>query len=103
MIKSILKIQVSNSLAEEVIERYARLEVLETSIRESGALMCELAQSTTDGGSLIVSALWKDEAAYSHWLANPSRGRIANGMGDLTMLTTGEIYRVRASVAAPTD
>lgn len=103
MIKSVLRIQVSSPLAEEVIERYAQLEILETSIRESGALMCELAQSTTDGGCLIVSALWKDEAAYSHWLANPSRARIAKEMGDLTMLTTGEIYRVRASVVAPTD
>ncbi|RKQ85364.1 quinol monooxygenase YgiN [Mycolicibacterium mucogenicum 261Sha1.1M5] len=103
MIKSILRIQVSSPLAEEVIDRYAKLEVLETSILESGALACELAQSTTDEGSLIVSALWKDEAAYAHWLANPSRERIAAAMGDLTMLMTGETYRVRASVSAPTD
>lgn len=100
MIRTLLHISVPPERGGEVVSRYAELEVLEASIRESGALSCELAQSTADRGSLIVLALWRDAESYAHWLSHPVRERIAESMSDLAIVPQGSAYEVRSSVVA---
>lgn len=101
MIRTILTLEVDVARAEETIERYAALEIFETSIRESGAISCELLQDVSDPGKLIALALWENESAYAHWLANPSRTRISAELVDLTPVASGSVYLVRSEVGGP--
>lgn len=100
MIRSLLTISVPAEQGPEVIARYAELGVLEAAIRESGALSCELSQSTSDPGSLIAVALWETSADYENWLAHPVRQRNIEAMSDIAMVPSGSVYEVRAVATA---
>lgn len=97
MIRTFLHIGVPAELGAEVIERYARLRVLENSVRLAGALSCEILQNTEDG-SVMVLALWQNETDYRSWRSHPEREHITRELADLIQLSHATAYELRAVV-----
>ncbi|PDQ35326.1 MAG: hypothetical protein B5766_06940 [Candidatus Lumbricidophila eiseniae] len=81
MIRTILTLQVAPERVRALLGFYETEKILQKSIDMSGAVAGEFAVSTDGSGTILVTALWPDRAAYDAWLANEfraeSNGRMA--------------------------
>lgn len=73
MTRSVLVIRAKPGRRDELVELFARLQVLEKARRQEGFVSCEV-QIPTDGDEhVLVTALWTSPDAYQGWLDNPVR------------------------------
>ena len=98
MIRSVLYLTPRGGDAAAVVDFYRRHAVLEQASRQDGFLGAEL-QVPPEGGDLLVTALWRDAAAYEGWLANPARAAMAPELsalveGHLDAGVRGAVYEV---------
>jgi quinol monooxygenase YgiN len=83
MIRTTLFLTTTADLAEEVLAIYDREAILRSSIDLAGAVSAELSVSTTDPGSIMITALWPSPEAYEGWLANAERHRTSAILGEV--------------------
>jgi heme-degrading monooxygenase HmoA len=99
MIRSVLYLTPRGGDSAAIVEFYRRHAVLEQAARQDGFLGAELQVPVEGGGDVLVTALWRDAAAYDGWVANPARAAIAPQLaelveGDLEAGTRGAVYEV---------
>lgn len=83
MIRSVLYLRPRGDRHEEIVAFYRRHGVLERAARQDGCLGAELQLPTSGRGEVLVTALWRDAAAYRGWLDNPARAQNADELGRL--------------------
>jgi quinol monooxygenase YgiN len=97
MIRTILHLRTTAQGAQRVMQLYRDEAILRTSLNNTHALESEISQSLQDPGTLVVTALWPDEAAYQEWLDHPRRAdstpRLAVLLDDAEV-GSAVIYRV---------
>lgn len=98
MFRTVLTLKTTPENATNLIEHYAKLEVMAEGIRQAGALECELCISVDDPGDFIVTSLWPNEAAYQTWIDHPVRARVTADILDLMPAMSGKVYRVEDKV-----
>jgi quinol monooxygenase YgiN len=75
MIRTTLFLNTTVELAGDVLAIYDREDILRSSIDLAGAVSAELSVSTSEAGSIMITALWPSTEAYEGWLSNPERQR----------------------------
>ncbi len=105
MVRSVLYLPVREGMADAVIALYRRLSILETALRQDGCLASELQVPSTPGAPLLVTATWRDRAAYDGWIANPARSQGTDELaalleGEFGETTRGETYELVLAVGA---
>jgi heme-degrading monooxygenase HmoA len=99
MIRSVLYLTPRGGDAAAIIDFYRRKAVLEQAAKQDGFLGAELQVPIEPGGDVLVTALWRDAAAYDGWVANPARAAMAPDLaglveGDFEAGVRGAIYEV---------
>ncbi|CAN5220548.1 hypothetical protein BH09ACT1_BH09ACT1_17810 [soil metagenome] len=101
MIRTTLFLKTTAELADEVLAIYEREAILRSSIDLAGAISAELSVSTTDPGSIMITALWPSPEAYEGWLENAERRRSSAILADALEggVGAGGTWEIRTSVA----
>lgn len=102
MFRTVLTLQSSPADAQNLIEHYAKFEVMAEGIRQAGALECELCVSTDDPGDLLVISLWNSEADYQVWLGHPVRAQVTAEIRANMPRMAGKVYRIEDKVTRVT-
>jgi heme-degrading monooxygenase HmoA len=87
MLRSVLYIEPRAGDHGAVVDYYRRSRVLEDAARVDGFVSSELHVPLGDGGSVLVTALWRDAESYRRWVDHRARARSA---ADLAGLVEGE-------------
>jgi heme-degrading monooxygenase HmoA len=87
--KSVLTLQALPGRRDDVLEVFARLDILRRSLRQDGAIDTTLTASLADEDLVRVISSWESPEAYQGWLDNPDRAEI-----------TAELYPL---LAVPAD
>jgi heme-degrading monooxygenase HmoA len=97
MIRSVLYLEPRGD-AQALVEFYRRHRVLERACEQDGCLGAELQLPTSGEGAVLVTALWRDAAAYRRWVDNPIRAANAAKLGELVERfdrgVEGELYEL---------
>lgn len=106
MIRTILHLNTTAPGADRVAQFYRDEAILQTSLDNTRALESEISQSLQEPGTLVVTALWPDEAAYQEWLDHPRRADSAPRLS--TLLDDADVgsalmYRVFERVSRAHD
>jgi heme-degrading monooxygenase HmoA len=80
MIRSVLYLSGDGGAIADFYRRHA---VLERAAEQDGCLGAELQLPAASGGDVLVTALWRDAAAYEGWLENPFRSANAAELAQL--------------------
>lgn len=88
-----------------VVDYYRRAGVLERARRQDGCLGAALNVPRDGRGQVLVTALWRDAAAYDGWVANPTRKQDAEALAglveeDIHRGVRGVLYDVAIMVGA---
>jgi len=98
VIRSVLYLRPRDARQGEIVDFYRRHRVLERAAAQEGCLGAELQLPTSGRGEVLVTALWRDSAAYRGWLENPARAQNAEELGRLVdgfdAGVSGETYEV---------
>jgi quinol monooxygenase YgiN len=98
MIRSVLYLEPRGGEGAAIVDFYRRHRVLERACEQDGCLGAELHVPANGAGPLLVTALWRDAAAYQGWLDNPGRTAGADELGELVegfdRGVKGELYEV---------
>jgi heme-degrading monooxygenase HmoA len=98
VIRSVLYLRPRDGRADDIVEFYRRYGVLERAMKQDGCLGTELQLPTRGQGDVLVTALWRDAAAYQGWLDNPNRALHSDELGELVedfhTGISGELYEV---------
>jgi quinol monooxygenase YgiN len=86
VVRSVLSLYPKDGDTEALVDFYATREILEEAMLQEGCLAAELCVPADGAGPLVVTALWRDVAAYDAWVANPYRAANAE---DLAALVEG--------------
>lgn len=105
IIRSVLYLTPKHGDAEKVVDYYRRAGVLERALRQDGCLGATLQLARDGSGRVLVTALWRDAAAYDGWVANPTRTQDAGELSalveeDLDAGVRGTLYDVAILVGA---
>ena len=73
MIRSVLYLRPRDGDGGAIADFYRRNRVLELAAEQDGCLGAQLQLPTSGAGDVLVTALWRDAAAYQGWLDNPVR------------------------------
>lgn len=101
MIRTVLTLNVSPALVDELVEQYRRADILQYSLDHSEALRSELCVALDGRGVVLVTALWPSVETYQDWLSNPWRASSGDELRELldgVEVGTGAIFEVRQSV-----
>ena len=71
--RSVLFLQAKPGMREALVAVFRRIDVPGHALRQAGCLSVEVQVPPEPDGPLLVTALWRDRAAYDGWLANPWR------------------------------
>jgi quinol monooxygenase YgiN len=97
MIRSVLYLEPRGD-AGEIVDFYMRHRVLERACEQDGCLGAELQLATAGTGAVLVTATWRDAAAYQAWLDNPERTAGAEELAGLVQGfdegIRGELYEI---------
>jgi len=97
MIRSVLYLAPRGD-AGEIVDFYRRRRVLERACEQDGCLGAELQLPAEGTGAVLVTATWRDAAAYQGWLDNPDRTAGAEELAGLVQGFAegirGELYEV---------
>jgi quinol monooxygenase YgiN len=99
-VRSLLSIQAKPGMRQHLVDSFFRIDVPGHAMRQDGCLAVELLLPPDPDGPVVVTALWRDRAAYLGWLANPWR---AHSTADIAPYVedepaAGELFEV---VSAP--
>ena len=99
MIRSVLYLTPKDGDAAAIVEFYRCHAVLEQAAKQDGFVAAELQIPTDRGGDVLVTALWRDAAAYEGWVANPVRAAMVPDLaalveGDFEAGVRGAVYEV---------
>lgn len=105
MIRTILRFDIVEGAAPDLLDLFRARGILEASIAQPGCLSTEFCVAA-DGSHVIVTATWVDDAAYATWTSRPDRGGHTEAINALlrvpmTAATTGVVYRVGHAPAPP--
>jgi quinol monooxygenase YgiN len=103
LIRSVLYLSPRAGGSDDIVGVYRREAILETALRQEGCLSAELQVPREPGAAILVTALWRDAAAYESWLANPLRETTAPMLaelvdGDFDAAVRGAVYDVVLAV-----
>ena len=105
LVRSVLYLTPKRGEAAKVVDYYRRAGVLERALRQDGCLGAALQLARDGSGRVLVTALWRDAAAYDGWVANPTRTEDAGELAalveeDLNAGVRGTLYDVAILVGA---
>jgi heme-degrading monooxygenase HmoA len=83
VIRSVLYLQPRDGNAEAVAERYEKNGVLQDAAALDGCLGAELQLPIGEPGPVLVTALWRDPAAYQTWVDSPVRAAHGEELAEL--------------------
>ena len=90
MIRSVLYLQPRNGNARAVADMYQKSGVLEDAAALDGCLGAELQLPIDEPGPVLVTALWRDSAAYQTWVDSPVRSAHGEELSKLIDAEPGE-------------
>jgi heme-degrading monooxygenase HmoA len=97
MIRTVLYLEPRGD-AGAIVDFYRRHRVLERACEQDGCLGAELQLPYVGPGPLLVTATWRDAAAYQGWLDNPDRTAGADELAELVEGfdegVRGELYEI---------
>lgn len=97
MIRSVLYLEPRGD-GSAIVDFYRRYRVLERACEQDGCLGAELHVPASGAGRVLVTALWRDPAAYQGWLDNPARSANAEELAALVegfdRGIQGELYEI---------
>jgi heme-degrading monooxygenase HmoA len=99
VVRTVLYVDPREGDHQAVVEYYRRSGILERAAEVEGFVSSEL-QVRADGiGPVLVTALWRDAAAYDRWLEHPARAGAAAELaplvaGDFDSAVRGEVYEI---------
>lgn len=76
MIRSVLALRAPAGRGSELVETFARLDVLGAASEIPGFVRGELQGRCDDEDAMLVTAVWTSETAYEQWLRSPVRSEI---------------------------
>ncbi len=98
MICSVLYLEPRGGDPQGLVGFYRRHRVLERACEQEGCLGAELQLPAGGTGAVLVTALWRDAAAYQGWLDNPGRTAGADELAELVKGfdsgVKGELYEI---------
>jgi heme-degrading monooxygenase HmoA len=98
MIRSVLYLTPRGGDGHAIADFYRRHGVLDRAIAQDGCLGAELQLPAGGAGDVLVTALWRDAAAYQGWLDNPFRSsnaeELAELVADFDEGVRGELYEI---------
>ena len=101
MIRTVLTLKAAPEHVQEVLALYKKEAILQYSLDHSDAIGSEISVATDGSGTILVTALWPDQAAYDGWLQNPwrteSNARLAELLKNASV-GTGQTYEIDHSV-----
>jgi heme-degrading monooxygenase HmoA len=83
MIRSVLYLEPREANGGAIVDFYRRHRVLERACEQDGCLGAELQLPASGSGPVLVTALWRDAAAYQGWIDNPFRSANAEELAEL--------------------
>jgi heme-degrading monooxygenase HmoA len=83
VIRSVLYLQPRAGNARALAECYRTRGVLEDAAALDGCLGAELQLPLDERGPILVTALWRDAAAYQQWVDSPVRAAHGDGLAQL--------------------
>lgn len=89
MIRTQLYLKPRPGCVQEVLDLYARREILERSLAQAGCIAAEIRIQLPHRQNVVVSAVWESEEAYQSWVQNPSRALDVEELLPLLHLTNG--------------
>jgi quinol monooxygenase YgiN len=99
MVRSVLLLRARDGCRDEVVSLFAELGILEQSSAVPGFLGAELQVAVDGSDELLVTATWKNEAAYDTWLASPVRERMRPALDRLLAESpTPSVYELVSTV-----
>ncbi len=107
MIRSVLYVKPREGDHQAVVGFYRERRILERASEVDGFISSEV-HVPLEQGPILVTALWRDAAAYRGWLEHPARAAAAEGMaslveGDFNAETSGDVYEVVLAQPDPAD
>lgn len=98
MIRTVLYLRPKGGAGEAVAEFYRRHGVLDRAVEQDGCVSAELQLPASGSGDVLVTATWRDAAAYQGWLDNPWRtqngAELAELLEDFDSGVKGELYEI---------
>jgi heme-degrading monooxygenase HmoA len=94
MFRTILTLDTPPEKTQQLIDHYAKYEVIAEGVRQAGALSCEFCVSVDNPGALIAIALWPSERDYQNWIEHPVRAKVTEGIAEFMPYASGKVYRV---------
>jgi quinol monooxygenase YgiN len=97
MIRSVLYLEPRGD-GRAIVDFYRQHRVLERACDQEGCLGAELQLPAAGVGRVLVTATWRDAAAYQSWLDKPDRtanaGELAELVEDFDQGVRGELYEI---------
>ena len=96
VIRSVLYLQPRNGNARAVADMYEKSGVLEDAAALDGCLGAELQLPIDEPGPVLVTALWRDPAAYQTWVDSPVRAAHGEELSKLIDAEpgAGQLYEI---------
>jgi heme-degrading monooxygenase HmoA len=99
VIRTVLYVDPREGDHQAVVEYYRRSGILERAAKVEGFVASELQVRADGTGPVLVTALWRDAAAYDRWLEHPARAEAAAELaplvaGDFDSAVRGEVYEI---------
>jgi heme-degrading monooxygenase HmoA len=99
VIRTVLYLDPKDGDHGAVVGYYRRSRILERAAEVDGFLSSELQVPARGEGAVLVTALWRDAAAYDRWVEHPARAGAADELaellaGDFGAAVRGELYEV---------
>jgi heme-degrading monooxygenase HmoA len=99
VIRTVLYVDPREGDHQAVVEYYRRSGILDRAAEVEGFVSSELQVRADGTGPVLVTALWRDAAAYDRWLKHPARAEAAAELaplvaGDFDSAVRGEVYEI---------
>lgn len=93
---SVLRLRARDGAADELVRRFAELEIFERARESRGFLGGRLLRGEGGGSEFTVIADWETHADYQAWLDNPARSETGALLEPLLAgdVSAGELYEV---------
>ena len=93
---SILRFTVRDGAGDELVRRFAELEIFQRAHESGGYLGGRLLRRSGDDSDFLVVADWETRADYEAWLENPVRAETGEKLQPLLVdeVVAGEVYEV---------
>jgi quinol monooxygenase YgiN len=83
MVRSVLVLRARSGRRDDVVELFARLDILREASAVPGFVAAELQVALDGPDELLVTATWDSAASYDTWLESPVRERMRPALEEL--------------------